>query len=68
MGAIRGDPGDEEAMLAVARALADSMTAAELRAWCSENGVVRSHGDTKMETALKAVAQRPDLAAEEALG
>lgn len=35
------------------------MNVPELRKWCREHGVVRSRGDSKFETALKAVEQAP---------
>lgn len=39
--------------------LAESMTALELRRWCRRHGIVRERGDSKRETALKAVKQNP---------
>ena len=54
-------PEQEEGSLdtLMAELLADEMTAGELRKWCRHHGVTRERGDSKMETARRAVEQNP---------
>lgn len=44
---------------ALARDLADSMGVLELRRWCRRHNVVRERGDSKIDTARRAVEQNP---------
>lgn len=60
MGSIAQPPdGDRDVYLEqiLVTKIMELMTAGELRAWCSKNGVHRSRGDDKRETAFKAVQQ-----------
>lgn len=43
----------------LARRLASRMTVEELRSWCRRHQVRRRRGDDKLDTATRAVEQRP---------
>jgi hypothetical protein len=46
---------------ALARVIAENMTAGEIRAWMSDNGLTRSRGARKHESVLQAHEQDPAL-------
>ena len=47
----------------LAKLLASEMGVDDLRAWCQAHGVQRRRGDDKLQTARRAVEQRPTLVA-----
>lgn len=50
----------------LARTLVANMTAADIRSWMSEEGLTRSRAARKMESALQAYEQDPELVREKA--